>query len=409
MGAIPATGRPDQSRSCRGLSATGRMMGTWSAVSAERPARSEPPLRASLRLVWLLALTYAVASATSPGVTGRHLTALVLTATTAVGWGGWLASRHWRDDRLSAISIVVLAATGGVIEAVLNHIGIVVVGVAGMCAASLFELAPAGALAATGVAAAAIAYAVHSSSGTVIVNSASGAVSGVIIGVGRRQQEQRTRQDAELALARQRTEVEHERAEVLADRNRIAREVHDVLAHTLSALAVQMEALDSQLTGGADRSKIQAGLQRSRQLVVTGLEETRQAVRALRDEPVASAEQITVAAQQAGADVRVIGDPRPLTAGQGLALLRVTQEALTNARKHAAGSDVEVSLEFLVSSVRLTVLNASARAEQSALAGTGGGFGLRGMQERIELLGGTFTAGPADHGRGWRVQAEVPT
>ena len=375
---------------------------------AEGQARSEPPLRASLRLVWLVALTYAVASATHPGEHGRHLTALVLTGTTALGWGGWLASRHWRDDRLSALSITVLAASGGVIEAVLNHIGILVVGVAGMCAASLFELVPAAALASTGVAAAAIAYAAHSSSATVIVNSASGAVSGVIVGVGRRQQDQRTRQEAELALARQRTDVEHERAEVFAERNRIAREVHDVLAHTLSALSVQMEALDSLVAGGADAALVRDGLQRSRQLVVTGLDETRQAVKALRDEPVAVAEQVAIAAADSGATVDVIGAARPLTAAQGLALVRVAQESLTNTRKHAAGSAARVVLEFLASSVRLTVTNELAGTVPSELAASGGGFGLRGMRERIELLGGTLTAGPAD-GKVWQVQADVPT
>jgi signal transduction histidine kinase len=386
------------------------MMNGWAAaVSTERPARSEPPLRASLRLVWLVGLTYAVASATSPGTSGRHLTALVLTATTALGWGGWLASRHWHNDGLSALSIAVLAASGGVIEAVLNHIGILVVGIAGMCAASLFELVPAAALAATGVVAATIGYAAHSSSATVIVNAASGAASGVVVGVGRRQQDERARRDADLAVARQRTEVEHERAEVLAERNRIAREVHDVLAHTLSALSVQMEALDSLVASGADGTLVRNGLQRSRQLVVSGLEETRQAVRALRDEPVAVADQVATAASDSGADVTVVGTPRPLSAAHGLALVRVAQEALTNVRKHAAGAPTTVTLEFLQSSVRVTVANDISAGEQSTLASTGGGFGLRGMQERIELLGGSLSAGTSDDASTWRVEAVVPT
>lgn len=377
-------------------------------MSAEPHVPSEPSIRGSLRLVWGVALVYTVVSTTKPGLSGRHLTALVLTATTAIGWFGWLASRSRRMDRLSAISILILAASGGVVTAVLSHIGILLVGVAGMCAASLFDLWPAVALVCSGVLAAAIGYAVHSTSAVVIANAASGAFAGVVVGVGRRQQHERSWREAELALARQRSEVEHERAEVLAERNRIAREVHDVLAHTLSALSVQMEALDSLVAGGADEARVREGLQRSRQLVVTGLDETRQAVKALRDEPVAVAEQVAVAAADSGARVDVIGSARALTAAQGLALVRVAQEALTNARKHAPGTSAQVTLEFLASSVRLTVTNTMNGSAPSELAASGGGFGLPGMKERVELLGGTLTAG-ATTGETWQVQADVPT
>jgi signal transduction histidine kinase len=182
-----------------------------------------------------------------------------------------------------------------------------------------------------------------------------------------------------------------------------------VLAHTLSALSVQMEALDSLVASGADGTLVRNGLQRSRQLVVSGLEETRQAVRALRDEPVAVADQVATAASDSGANVTVVGTPRPLSAAHGLALVRVAQEALTNVRKHAAGAPTTVTLEFLQSSVRVTVANDISAGEQSTLASTGGGFGLRGMQERIELLGGSLSAGTSDDASTWRVEAVVPT
>jgi signal transduction histidine kinase len=378
-------------------------------MSAERNARSEPPIRSWLRVVWLVGLVYAVASATRPGLNGAHLIALALTCTTAMGWGGWLASRHWRHDRISAGSVSVMAASGGMIAATLSPFGIVVIGVAGLCAASLFELRVAVALAAVGVVTAAIAYGVgiNSPHASVITNTGSGAAAGVVIGLGRRQQDERTKQQLALALAHERTEIEHERAEVLAERNRIAREVHDVLAHTLSALSVQMEAVDSLVADGADETTLRQSVQRSRRLVVTGLEETRQAVRALRDEPVALLDQVAAITAESGASFSATGATRPLSATQGLALLRTAQEALTNARKHAPGAKVRVSLEFEPASVRLTVDNACTSEPATALGASGGGYGLRGMRERLELLGGAVVAGPVRGG--WRVQAELPT
>ena len=102
------------------------------------------------------------------------------------------------------------------------------------------------------VVAAAFAVAVTGHPAGVDLGRCQRGAAGLVVGMGRRQSQQRVRQEAELALAQQRAEVEHERAEVLAERNRIAREVHDVLAHTLSALCVQMEALGSLVDDGAD-------------------------------------------------------------------------------------------------------------------------------------------------------------
>lgn len=377
-------------------------------MSTDRSAPSEPPVYSGLRLVWLAGLVYAVASSTRPGLTGTHLLALVLTCTTTVGWAGWLASRHWRRDRLSALSVAVLGISGGVIAATLSPVGIVVVAVAGLCSASLFELPMAAGLAAIGVLTATLAYAVgiDSPQASVITNTASGAIAGVVIGLGRRQQHERGQQEMALALAQERTKIERERAEVLAERNRIAREVHDVLAHTLSALSVQMEALDSLVADGADQPLVRESLQRSRRLVVTGLDETRQAVRALRDEPIAVVDQIASAAAEAGAVFSTSGAARPLSAAHGLALLRTAQESLTNARKHAPGADVTMTLAFDQGLVHLTIRNGAATQPSTSLASSGGGYGLRGMRERVELLGGSVTAGPNDGG--WCVQADLP-
>jgi len=377
------------------------------AVTTEQPltGAAEPPVRTSLRLVWLVGLVYAVAAATHPGETGRHLAAAVLTGTTAVGWGAWLTARHRKNMWVSAAGIALLAASGGVLV-VLHPIGIAVVGVAGMCAASLFDILPAAVLTAPGLLAAAIAVAATGHGPGVIGGAASGAAAGLVVGMGRRQTQQRVRREAELALAQQRSEVEHERAEILAERNRLAREVHDVLAHTLSALSVQMEALGSLIDDGADLDNVKTVTDRSRRLVSEGLEETRRAVRVLRDEPVDAADQISELATDGTVTVRVEGAARPLTPSAGLALVRIAQEAVTNARKHAAGQSVSVSLVFAEATVELTVDNASGDA-LSPPAASGSGYGLQGMRERIELVGGNLNAGP--HEQGWRVQATVPT
>src|SRR5262249_50727681 len=160
---------------------------------------------------------------------------------TAVGWVGWVAGRYYRNLPLTVGGIVLMAASGGVLV-VLSPVGVAVAGIAGLCAASLFEITVAVLVTAPSVVAAAIAVSVTGQPAGYVAGAASGAAAGLVVGMGRRQAQLRTWQEAELALANQRTQLEHERAEVLAERNRIAREVHDVLAHTLSALSVQMEA-----------------------------------------------------------------------------------------------------------------------------------------------------------------------
>jgi signal transduction histidine kinase len=178
--------------------------------------------------------------------------------------------------------------------------------------------------------------------------------------------------------------------------------VHDVLAHTLSAVAVQLEAADAVLESSGDLAKARELLHRSRRLVTDGIDETRAAVRALRDEPVELVGRLTELAQSAPAELQVSGEPRPLPPKAGLALYRAAQEALTNARKHAPGSATRVALEFGTTDTVLRVDNDAAAAPQERT----GGFGLQGMRERVELAGGTLAVGAVDGG--WRVEARVP-
>ncbi len=378
-----------------------------SADDRTRPARNEPALGTVVGLLGLAGLLYGAAQATDPGLAEGHRTGLVLTAATGLGWCGWLVGPYGHRRLVSLSAVAVLAVTGGAMAAS-STFGAVVVGVAALCAATLLELLPAAALAVGAVAAAAVAVTAAGQAAGRLPGVGIGALLGLILGVARRQQRVGMRADAELAVARERGFVEHERAELLAERNRIAREVHDVLAHTLSALSIQMTALDSLVEGGAGVREVQAAVGRSRRLVVEGLGEARRAVRALRDEPVALDEQLAALADGEGGIFRLGGCVRDLPAAAGRALLRVAQEALTNARKHAPGATVTVELAYDPSRVTLRVTNpapAGFRTE-SARELTGGGYGLHGMRERVELLGGTLSAGPSEGG--WRVEAEVP-
>ena len=207
----------------------------------------------------------------------------------------------------------------------------------------------------------------------------------------------------------------------LAERARIAREIHDVLAHSLSAQLVHLEAARLMLDAGTDREQIRERVVAARRMAQDGLAETRQALSALRGEFTPVGEFLVELTERERAPFTVTGTPRPLAAEAGLAVRRTAQEAVTNVRKHAPGARCSVELRYLDDAVELEVRNARAPRGQSAgepggppsdgsssreLADSGSGYGLLGMRERAELLGGTLLAGPEDGG--WRVLLRVP-
>jgi signal transduction histidine kinase len=223
-----------------------------------------------------------------------------------------------------------------------------------------------------------------------------------------RQQEQRAE---ELLIELEETRGAELRAAALAERQRLAREMHDVLAHSLSGLVVQLEG--ARLLAQSDPADVRlAGtVDRAHQLARSGLDEARRAIGMLRDEelpdPARLAESFT-ADTGVPCQFAVTGPPRGLSSPVRLALYRVTQEALTNARKHAHPDRVDVRLDYQPDEVRLSVEDfAAAPAVQRPLADTpGGGYGLTGMRERAKLLGGSLTAAPTR--TGFLVVLEVP-
>ncbi|MEU1513675.1 histidine kinase [Streptomyces sp. NPDC005811] len=183
----------------------------------------------------------------------------------------------------------------------------------------------------------------------------------------------------------------------LAERARIAREIHDVLAHSLSAQLVHLEAARLLIERGADREQILERVVAARGMARDGLDETRHALSALRGDLTPLEDFLTDLVGSAdGAGVTVAGDRRALSAEASQAVRRVAQEALTNVRKHAPGAEVRVRLEYGPREVMLDVRDSG--GSPGELAGAGGGYGLLGMRERAELLGGSLEAGPDEEG-----------
>ena len=223
-------------------------------------------------------------------------------------------------------------------------------------------------------------------------------------GLNRRQYEVQARQTEQLLEQTRLAQSEHARAAALDERGRIARDLHDVLAHSLGALSVQLELAEALLDERGDTEGALDRIRRSRRLAVQGLSEARNAVAALRADDVPELpEALAALAEQHEADhgsavrLSVAGTADALGSGATVALLNAAREALTNAARHAPGQPVEVGLAY-GDGVRLTVRNKGAT--------TGEGFGLAGMRERLALVGGTLTAGP--DGDDWLVVAEVP-
>ncbi|WP_158889144.1 sensor histidine kinase [Amycolatopsis anabasis] len=232
-------------------------------------------------------------------------------------------------------------------------------------------------------------------------------------GVTRRQFLQRAEQ-AELLLAETRRATEATAAAAaLAERARIAREIHDIQAHSLSALSLQLEAAGALLqTPDLPRehpalAKIAGCVDRAGRLAREGLTETSRAVRALREDSVSLPELLESLVDEPAVVLRVRGVHRDLPPGAGLTLYRAVQEALTNARKHAPGAPVTIELDYGDTEVGATVTNPAPPAgAPRPLTGTGAGYGLTGVAERAELAGGTLAAGP--EAGGWRMSVRIP-
>ncbi|MEW2549919.1 histidine kinase [Streptomyces sp. NPDC047002] len=209
---------------------------------------------------------------------------------------------------------------------------------------------------------------------------------------------------------RESAERRAERA-VLEERARIARDLHDVLAHSLGGLVIQLDALDAVSTAHGADADVVGRVRGARESAAEGLVAARRAVAALRRLPSgidAALAEVAAGARALGADVSVElrGDPARVPAPVAEVLASVTVEALTNARKHARGTHVEVLVEAGREAAVLRVANPLPPPGASGGALPPGGHGIAGMRERARLVGGTLDA----RGREgvWSVECRVP-
>ncbi len=194
----------------------------------------------------------------------------------------------------------------------------------------------------------------------------------------------------------------------LAERGRVARDMHDVLAHTLSALSLQLEGARLMARDRGSDPEVVGALERAHHLAAGGLAEARDAIGALRGDAMPGPERLRALTEAfAGeAALAVEGEPRALDSEARLALYRTAQEALTNVSRHSAADRVEVRLAYEAGGTRLVVQDHGPGAPVMVGPSPGGGYGLTGMRERAELLGGRLTAGPTDDG--FRVELWLP-
>lgn len=223
----------------------------------------------------------------------------------------------------------------------------------------------------------------------------------VFMGISRRAAALQLSAARDLVAQTERARVAERQASALEERTRLARELHDVLAHSLTGVGLQLDLADAQLEAG-QIDKARGTIVRARSLTNEGVDEARAVITALREDSTTLPDALT----------RLVQDPEQLTIGAlseqpppGVrhGLLRVTQEALTNARRHAPAAPAQVTLAQDADAWQLTVTNGP-----SAPSGvTGSGMGVIGIRERAAALGGTARIGPTDD-EGWQVVVRIP-
>jgi signal transduction histidine kinase len=213
----------------------------------------------------------------------------------------------------------------------------------------------------------------------------------------------------ELSVELQDSREAEQRNAIAAERARLARELHDVLAHTLSSLSLHLESTRVLAKSRKVDAEVMERIDRAVALARTGLVEARDAVGTLRDDalpgPARLPSLVADFERDSGLTVRFVerGTPGELMPEARVAVFRAAQEALTNVAKHAAATEVEVSLDWQPEAV---VLRVSDNGRGEAKTRSRGGTGLRGMQERAELAGGRVSAGSGE--TGYVIEVRLP-
>jgi signal transduction histidine kinase len=400
----------------------GCVVGAWDDLRVDPRARLHPDLHpgkplSSAELLVLGRLAALVVVDVEVALTHRHAgpaaLLIVLAVLANVGGIGWVAGRA-RGTALQSTALALMGSGGGLLAALQHGSPALAFPafavVQAVADTSALEALTTGALALVAVEAGVVWAKLDATAAlgypAILLGSA-------LLGFNRRQYVMRTRAAEALVAQTRQTEALSRRAAALDERTRIAREIHDVLAHALGGLTVQLEAAELLLTERRDVDGALKRIRSSRRTAREGLEEARRAVAALRSDTPPLPETLTGLIdshreQGSTGELVIHGEPRELSPEVSLTLMRTVQEALTNARRHAPGSPVHVHLSYESARTTVTVTNdATAPGPGAAVVASTGGYGLTGMRERLELAGGRLAAGPGPDG--WTVSAEIPS
>jgi signal transduction histidine kinase len=393
-----------------------------SARVADARSRAEQRLRRqrdTLRPLGFALIVAVVVSATdsrpAPGLHGRGvgvtLALCAFAGTLALATRGRFTARSYA----SQAAVITAMGAAGVALAALQPRGATALagGAAVWMAVARLPLALGVALGAGMTAALDLAVALSGgSSAAVLAFTLLCALLGLVAYFVQQARESQSRTELLLALLEDARE-EQLQAAAIAERGRIASELHDVLAHSLSGAAIQLQGARLLAEREQASAKMRAAIDRAGDLVKDGLANARQAVGALRGEELPSVAQLGALIESFRDDMNVDvtltieGSARTLPADASLALYRGAQEALTNVARHAPGAATTVRLNYDRERTTLSIEDRlPASPVRGGLQDVGGSRGLAGLRERLEQVGGGMHAGPTENG--WRVDLDVP-
>lgn len=386
------------------------------SVSLERSRRRQQVAVRGLRttavaLVVLIEITGSLTKPT-PGLSGDHLGVLLCLVAVVVGMLGGMRVPACATTLQIFFFALLVASSVTLFWLQPNGPGFLAMYLAVVSATLRVRASVGAAVAAVGLVAQAVVGTVTSgrSTASLALNELGVMAFFVVALLARRLSEGQAQAERMLLELEQSREVQA-KAAALAERQRLAREMHDVLAHSLSGLVLQLEGARLLATQRqADRDLTDA-VERAHHLAKAGLEEARRAIGLLRDDELPGPEGLQALVSSFARDtgtpcrLQVDGPERQLSSEARLTLYRVAQEALTNVRRHAEPTQVELHLCYETDGTRLTVEDFGANG-RPAFSVPGEGYGLTGMRERAKLLGGELTATSTKSG--FRVDLWVP-